>query len=227
MLSEPQVTESVERYFNRPQFSRFYTQREVGIQIGSYSGRADIVLYTDSNPPQMVAIVECKPEGTPRSQAIQQLYSYLVASDTELGILANAGDPDQWHYVKNRGGNDFDDISRTDFENRIKELRPPPQPQPRRDLMNSNKRRARTALFELKEAVLTVLLEARAAGEGHIQLEKIRKRLGIPKVEEPSGYTNTLIRSVLFHLQDDEFVQQETNVGWEVTETAASLLDDS
>ena len=47
--------------------------------------------------------------------------------------------------------------------------------------MNSNKRRARTALFELKEAVLAVLLEARAAGEGPIQPEGIRKRLGIPK----------------------------------------------
>ena len=42
MLSEPQVTESVVRYFNRPQFSGFNARREVGIQMGSYSGRADI-----------------------------------------------------------------------------------------------------------------------------------------------------------------------------------------
>ena len=38
MLSEPQVTESVERYFSRPQFTGFYIQREVAIQIGSYTG---------------------------------------------------------------------------------------------------------------------------------------------------------------------------------------------
>ena len=60
MLSEPQVTESVERYFSRPQFTRFYIQREVQVQIGSYAGRADIVLYTDTSSPQMIAIVECK-----------------------------------------------------------------------------------------------------------------------------------------------------------------------
>ena len=157
MLSEPQVTESVVRYFNRPQFSGFNARREVGIQMGSYSGRADIALYTDSNPPQMVVVVECKREGITN---IEQLHSYLSASATELGIFANTDDPKEWHYVKNRGSNEFDDITRADFENRIKELRPPPDPQRRRDLMNSNKRRARTALFELKEAVLTVLLEA-------------------------------------------------------------------
>ena len=224
MLSEPQVTESVVRYFNRPQFSGFNARREVGIQMGSYSGRADIALYTDSNPLQMVAVVECKPEGITN---IEQLHSYLSASATELGIFANTDDPNQWHYVKNRGSNQFGDITRADFENRLDELRPPPDPQRRRDLMNSNKRRARTALFELKEAVLTVLLEARADGEGPIQYEVIRKRLGIPKVEEPSGYSNTLIRSILYHLQSENLVQPEGSGGWEVTEEAASLLNDA
>ena len=224
MLSEPQVTESVERHFNRPQFSGFYTQREVGIQIGSYSGRADVVLYTDSSSPQTIAIVECKQEGI---EGIEQLRSYLSASDTELGIFANTDDPNTWHYVKNCGGSQFGDITRADFENRIKELRPLPDPHRRKDLMNDTKIRARTALFELKEAVLTVLLEARAAGEGPIQYEVIRKRLGIPKVEEPSGYSNTLIRSILYHLQSENLVQPEGNGGWKVTEEAASLLNDA
>ena len=224
MLSEPQVTESVVRYFNRPQFSGFNARREVGIQMGSYSGRADIALYTDSNPPQMVAVVECKPEGITN---IEQLHSYLSASATELGIFANTDDPNQWHYVKNRGSNQFEEITRADFENRLDELRPPPDPQRRRDLMNSNKRRARTALFELKEAVLTVLLEARAAGEGPIQPEGIRKRLGIPKLENPTANTNSLIIGVLDHLKTEGLVQSETNVGWELSETAATLLDES
>ena len=224
MLSEPQVTESVERYFSRPQFTRFYTQREVAIQIGSYAGRADIALYTDSSSPQMIAIVECKGEGI---QGIDQLHSYLSASSTELGIFANTDDPNQWHYVKNCGSNQFEEMIRADFENRIKELRPPPEPQSRRDLMNNTKIRARTALFELKEAALTVLLEARAAGEGPIQLEKIRRRLGIPRAEEQNAQRNALIRGVLFHLQTEELVQSEANVGWEVTEEAATLLDES
>ena len=224
MLTEPQVTESVERYFSGPQFRGFYTQREVGIQIGSYAGRADIVLYTDTSLPQMVVIVECKGEGI---QGIDQLRSYLSASATELGIFTNTDDPKEWHYVKNRGSNEFEEITRADFENRVAELRPPPEPQRRRDLMNSNKRRARTALFELKEAVLTVLLEARAVGEGPIQPEVIRKRLGIPKLENPTASTNSLIIGVLDHLKTEGLVQSETNVGWELSETAASLLDES
>ena len=224
MLTEPQVTESVERYFSGPQFRGFYTQREVGIQMGSYAGRADIVLYTDTSSPQMVVIVECKGEGI---QGIDQLRSYLSASATELGIFANIDDPNHWHYLRNCGSNEFDDITRADFENRVAELRPPPEPQRRRDLMNSNKRRARTALFELKEAVLTVLLEARAVGEGPIQPEVIRKRLGIPKLENPTASTNSLIIGVLDHLKTEGLVQSETNVGWELSETAASLLDES
>ena len=222
MLSEPQVTESVERYFSRPQFTGFYTQREVAIQIGSYAGRADIALYTDSSSPQMIAIVECKGEGI---SGIEQLRSYLSASVTELGIFANTDDPNQWHYVKNCGSNQFEEITRADFENRIKELRPLPEPQPRRDFMNNTKIRARTALFELKEAVLTVLLEARKANEGPIQYKVIRKRLGIPEVEEQSGWNHTLIRGILYHLQSEKLVQPEGNGGWEVTEEAATLLD--
>ena len=224
MLSEPQVTESVERYFSRPQFTRFYTQREVAIQIGSYAGRADIALYTDSSSPQMIAIVECKGEGI---SGIEQLRSYLSASGTELGIFANTDDPNQWHYVKICGRNQFEEITRADFENRIKELRPPPEPQPRRDLMNNTKIRARTALFELKEALLTVLLEARKANEGPIQYKVIRKRLGIPEVEEQSGWNHTLIRGILNHLHSEKLVQPEGNRGWEVTEEAATLLDES
>lgn len=224
MLTEPQVTQSVVRHFSIPRFSGFYTQSEVRIQIGSYTGRADIVLYTHSNPPQMVVIIECKGEGI---QGIDQLYSYLSASATELGIFANTNNPNQWRYFKNLGSNQFENITRADLENRLEELRPLPEPQQRRDLMNDTKIRARTALFELKEAVLTILLEARATGEGHIRPEDIRKRLGIPKIEDPTANTNALIIGVLDHLQTDGLVQSETNVGWQVTEETASLLNDA
>ena len=172
----------------------------------------------------MVAVVECKPEGITN---IEQLHSYLSASATELGIFANTDDPNRWHYVKNRGSNQFEEITRADFENRLDELRPPPDPQRRRDLMNDNKRRARTALFELKEAVLTVLLEAREAGEGPIEYKPITERLGIPKPKKQTNNTYSLINGVLDHLLSDGLVDYETNVGWWVTEEAASLLDES
>ena len=224
MLSEPQVTQSVVRHFSRPQFRGFYTRREVRIQMGSYSGRADIVLYTDTISPQMVVIVECKGEGI---QGIDQLHSYLSASATELGIFANTDDPNQWHYVRNLGRNQFEEITRTDFESRVDALRPTPESQRRRDLMNDTKIRARTALFELKEAVLTVLLEAREAGEGPIQYEPITERLGIPRPENPTNNAFSLINGVLDHLRTDGLVYHEKNVGWRVTEEAASLLDES
>ena len=173
----------------------------------------------------MVVIVECKGEGITN---ISQLHSYLSASATELGIFANTDNPNEWFYVKNCGSNEFQEITRADFANRLEELRPLPEHRRRRDLMNDTKIRARAALFELKEATLTVLLEARRAGEGHIQLESIRKRLGIPKVKETHSQTNNaLIRGVLFHLQDDRLVQSETNSGWKATEKAVRLLDES
>ena len=93
--------------------------------------------------------------------------------------------------------------------------------------MNNTKIRARTALFELKEAALTVLLEARKANEGPIQYKVIRNRLGIPEVEEQSGWSHTLIRGILNHLRSEKLVQPEGNGGWEVTEEAATLLDES
>ena len=93
--------------------------------------------------------------------------------------------------------------------------------------MNNTKIRTRTALFELKEALLTVLLEARKANEGPIQYKVIRKRLGIPEVEEQSGWNHTLIRGILNHLHSEKLVQPEGNRGWEVTEEAATLLDES
>ena len=224
MLTEPQVTQSVVRYFSGPQFRGFYAQHQVTIQMGSSRRRADIVLYTDTSSPQMVVIVECKGEGI---QGIDQLHSYLSASATELGIFANIDDPNQWHYLRTCGSNEFDDITRTDFENRVAELRPPPESLQRRDLMNDNKRRARTALFELKEAVLTVLLEAREAGEGPIQYEPITERLGIPRPENPTNNTYSLINGVLDHLRTDGLVHYEAKVGWWVTEEAPSLLDES
>ena len=224
MLTEPQVTQSVVRYFSGPQFRGFYAQHQVTIQMGSSPRRADIALYTDTSSPQMVAIVECKGEGITN---IEQLHSYLSASATELGILANTDDPNRWHYVRNLGRNQFEEITRADFESRVDALRPPPQPLQRRDLMNDNKRRARTALFELKEAVLTVLLKAREAGEGPIEYKPIRQRLGIPKPKNPTNNTNSLVNGVLDHLRSDGLVHYKKEVGWWVTEEAASLLDES
>ena len=91
--------------------------------------------------------------------------------------------------------------------------------------MNENRRRARTALFLLKEAVLEALFEAQNEGEGPLQPNSIRKRLGIPKVAEPNLRSNTVTFGILLHLQSDGYVQRHTGSGWEITDEAIQLLE--
>ena len=88
--------------------------------------------------------------------------------------------------------------------------------------MNNTQRIARSALFSLKEATLKVLYEARERGEGYIQPLEIRKRLGIPRADEPGEYANTLIFGVPYYLENDQCVEHVERQGWKIT---ASLFD--
>ena len=92
--------------------------------------------------------------------------------------------------------------------------------------MNTTKQHARLGLFHLKEAVSEVLFNAQ--DEGPLQPNEIRKRLGIPKADEPPDRSNTLILGVIFHLQSEGRVQHitEGGRGWKITETEASLLQE-
>ena len=87
--------------------------------------------------------------------------------------------------------------------------------------MNDKQRRARAALFSLKEVVLEVLYEAR--DEGYIQLDQIRKRLGIPRGAEPP-HANALFLGLLCRLEKDNLVDRIRGDGWKISQEAASLL---
>lgn len=89
--------------------------------------------------------------------------------------------------------------------------------------MNDRQRRARAALFSLKETVLEVLYEAR--NEGFIEAQTIRKRLCIPNVDNPTHMTNSLLFGILDHLKREGNVDHLTNVGWKITQEAVSLFD--
>jgi hypothetical protein len=92
--------------------------------------------------------------------------------------------------------------------------------------VETNKRCAHAALFDLKESVLDILLKARS--EGPIQLEEIRHRLGIPKVDyRDSARSNSLVWGILCHLHNDGYVRHIPRVGWEITEETAALLNRS
>lgn len=81
---------------------------------------------------------------------------------------------------------------------------------------------ARIGLYFLKEAVLQTLFNAR--DEVPLQPDDIRKLLGIPKTNNPSDRTNTLIFNILSLLKNEGRIEVITKEGsgWKITEAGAS-----
>ena len=117
MTPEGIVVAAVEEYFSQPKFQQFSTKQEYSIQMGADNRRADIVLM--NNKGNVTAITECKRPGVEGS-GIDQLKSYLSATDTRLGIFANSTEPDSWNFYENLGKNRFREIiTRSEFEKRV------------------------------------------------------------------------------------------------------------
>ncbi len=114
-MNEKQVVNAVADYFK--EYKSVYTQFEKSIQIGHYQCKADIAVYTKKFPQKLVAIVECKKVGSlgKSKTGIEQLKSYLCASDTCLGIFANSLNPTDWIYLENLGNNIFDELTENQF----------------------------------------------------------------------------------------------------------------
>lgn len=113
--SEDQIKDIVADYFeslhtDSPGYS---VKREYLIQMGSDQRRADVVFLRNG---KLVTIAECKETGRVR-KGIDQLKSYLCATDTFLGIFANDGDPNKWTFWENHRHNNFLEIDRETFEN--------------------------------------------------------------------------------------------------------------
>ena len=114
-MNEKQVVNAVADYLK--EYKSVYTQFEKSIQIGHYQCKADIAAYTKKFPQKLVAIVECKKEDSlgKSKTGIEQLQSYLCASDTSLGIFANSLNPADWIYMENLGNNIFVEITQDQF----------------------------------------------------------------------------------------------------------------
>ena len=108
------------RYFKAPRFSNFTSRREYPILlIGTIEGRADVVLHRNSEK-RLSAIAECKRIGYDRNDGIDQLKSYLIASETKLGLFADSTNPYEWIFLKkNDERKGFDEISRFQFEREL------------------------------------------------------------------------------------------------------------
>ena len=102
MTPEGIVVAAVERYFSQPKFQKFSTKQEHQIKMGSDKRRADVVLMNSKG--NLAAIAECKRPGV-EGDGIDQLKSYLSATDTSLGIFANSTEPDSWNFYENLGRN--------------------------------------------------------------------------------------------------------------------------
>ena len=110
---ETKVAEAVYAYFDELQVNGFSPYKECHIQFGSRNGSADVVL-ADGNR-SFAAIAECK-GARYVGHGIEQLKSYLSATDTRFGVFANRADPNQWKFYENRRGNCIPEIDCSEFE---------------------------------------------------------------------------------------------------------------
>lgn len=117
MTPEGIVVAAVEHYFSQPKFQKFSTKQEYPIKMGSDKRRADVVLMDSTG--NLAAIAECKRPGV-EGDGIDQLKSYLSATDTALGIFANSTEPDSWNFYENLGRSRFREITtRSEFEKQV------------------------------------------------------------------------------------------------------------
>ena len=110
---ETKVAEAVYAYFDELQVNGFSPYKECHIQFGARNGSADVVLADENGG--FATIAECK-GARYVGHGIEQLKSYLSATDTRFGIFANRACRGQWKFYENRRRNQFDQIDRCKFE---------------------------------------------------------------------------------------------------------------
>ena len=94
----------------------YTVKTEHQIQFGSKKGFADVVLFAGRC---LVAIVECKGLGK-TGEGIEQLQSYLCASQARLGVFANSVSPNEWTYLLKSPTNEFTEINALSFHFRVR-----------------------------------------------------------------------------------------------------------
>ena len=112
---EARVVTAVVGYFKTPAYQRFSIELEREIRIGSRDGRADVVLLTAEG--KLAAIAECKVAY--EQSGDEQLKSYLSATDTRFGILADSEHAENWQFYENIGRSEFKRINLSQFEKGI------------------------------------------------------------------------------------------------------------
>lgn len=115
---EPKVEEAVYGYLSEINIHGFLPQQQHKIQFGSRNGISDVVLVKGDDG-TLAVVAECKGAGYV-GHGIEQLKSYLSATDTRFGIFANRYDRSQWKFYENRRHNVFETLTRSQFENGVR-----------------------------------------------------------------------------------------------------------
>ena len=140
---EYKVMDAVFNYFSEPKFREngFSAKKdEHSIRIGVYTPRPDVVLFDQQG--NLAAIAECKRSGIV-GYGIDQLKSYLTASDAQFGVFANSTEPNDWIFFENLRRQRFkEDILRSQFEGEIVKGQPI-------ESIREEKRRLDTEIIEI------------------------------------------------------------------------------
>ena len=189
---EDRVVEVVNVYFSGLGVPGFSPKTEHGIQIGSENCRADVVLADENG--SFAAIAECKGAGYV-GHGIEQLKSYLSATDTRFGIFANGACRRQWKFYENRRHNQFDCITLDQFEEGIaKGITLRKQLKDQIKSLESNRNQFRDEIDDLKTE----------KAEAATQVRQESQKLDVLKQAIESDHAcNQSLKSTQKHLSDE------------------------
>ncbi len=148
MLNEKEVTEVVVKYFNEDGFT---VEEQRNIQFGTkHGGTVDVVVKNSTG--YWVAIVECKDRHIGKTkEGVDQLKSYLSATDSRFGILAFSGKTQEWIYYENLRCNVIPERSQGYFNKHKSE--PPTEDRKTQHTLNQTKRYLKHRTIALIAAV--------------------------------------------------------------------------
>lgn len=114
-MTESEVVESVVSHFKSNKYPiPVSIKRKLPVKMGSSTKEADIAFMCDNG---ILVIIECKSSrNTGKSEGIPQLWSYLCATDTLLGIFAASTSQHEWKFYENLTRNTFVEIDYDRFK---------------------------------------------------------------------------------------------------------------
>ncbi len=147
VMSHEDVREAVITFFTQDGFT---VKNECNIQFGTRNGTVDVVVMTSQG--HWVAIIECKNGRIGKTkEGVDQLKSYLSATDTRFGILAFSDKPHEWTYYENLRSNVIMERSQGYFNKHKSE--PPTDDRKTQHTLNQTKRYLKHRTIALIAAV--------------------------------------------------------------------------